>query len=225
MSEIIYPVAETFSSINGEGKFAGTLAFFIRFRKCNLHCSYCDTLWANQGKSPAVMCTPETLVNMADASGIENITLTGGEPLLQEHLSVLITKLIKHGHHVEIETNGSVSIQELVSQKYRPSFTLDYKLPSSGMEQFMLTENYQYLNKTYHDVVKFVVGTVEDLKKAAEIIQAYDLISKSYVYLSPVFGAIEPAEMVEFMKEQHLNQVRLQLQLHKFIWNPEQGGV
>ncbi len=93
------------------------------------------------------------------------------------------------------------------------------------MEQFMLTENYQYLHRQYHDVVKFVAGTKEDLEKTAEIIQMYDLLSKAYVYLSPVFSAIEPAEMVDFMKKNHLNQVRLQLQLHKFIWNPEQGGV
>ncbi|MBR4318648.1 MAG: putative 7-carboxy-7-deazaguanine synthase QueE [Oscillospiraceae bacterium] len=225
MREIIYPVAETFSSINGEGKFAGTLAFFIRFRKCNLHCSYCDTLWANQEKSPAKFYSPEMLVKMADDSGIENVTLTGGEPLLQEQLAVLIAKLMQHGHHVEIETNGSVSIQNLAEQNYRPSFTLDYKLPSSGMEQFMLTENYQYLHRQYHDVVKFVAGTKEDLEKTAEMIQMYDLLSKAYVYLSPVFSAIEPAEMVDFMKKNHLNQVRLQLQLHKFIWNPEQGGV
>jgi len=224
MNEIYYPVAEKFISINGEGRRAGELAVFIRFRKCNLNCSYCDTLWANQDNSPAEMLSLENLIDFADTSGVTNITLTGGEPLLQKHLDLLITELMKHHHRVEIETNGSISIKKLAFQEFRPGFTLDYKLPSSRMEKYMLKENYQYLDKN-HDVVKFVAGSHEDLLKASEIILDYDLINKCQVYFSPVFGEIDPVEIVEFLKENHLNQVRIQLQLHKFIWNPEQGGV
>ncbi|MBE6877367.1 MAG: putative 7-carboxy-7-deazaguanine synthase QueE [Ruminococcus sp.] len=224
MNEIIYPVAEKFISINGEGRKAGELALFIRFRKCNLRCSYCDTLWANQDNSPAEFLSLESLADFVEKSGVKNITLTGGEPLLQKHLDLLITELIRNGHEIEIETNGSISIQNLACQKYRPAFTLDYKLPSSGMEAAMLTENYQYLDKN-QDVVKFVAGSRQDLNKALEIIRNYDLISKSTVYFSPVFGKIEPVEIVDFLKENKLNQARIQLQLHKFIWNPEQGGV
>jgi len=88
----------------------------------------------------------------------------------------------------------------------------------------MLTENYQYLDKNL-DVVKFVVGSQQDLEKACQIIRQYDLLNKAMIYFSPVFGQIEPVEIVEFMKQKNLNQIRLQLQLHKFIWNPEQGGV
>ena len=220
----MYPVAEKFISINGEGKKAGELALFIRFRKCNLHCSYCDTHWANQDSSPAEMLSLKSLVSFAESSGIKNITLTGGEPLLQEHLDLLVAKLIKKNHEVEIETNGSISIQKLACQEYRPAFTLDYKLPSSGMESAMLTENYRWLDKK-QDVIKFVAGNRQDLEKAFEIIQKYHLINKASVYFSPVFGKIEPVEIVEFLKEKNLNQVRVQLQLHKFIWNPEQGGV
>ena len=224
MNEIIYPVAEKFISINGEGRKAGELALFIRFRKCNLHCSYCDTLWANQDNSPAEFLSLESLVDFAEKSGVKNITLTGGEPLLQKQLDLLITALMKKNHEIEIETNGSIPIQKLACQECRPAFTLDYKLPSSGMESAMLTENYQYLDKNL-DVVKFVAGSRQDLNKALEIIRNYDLISKSTVYFSPVFGKIEPVEIVDFLKEKNLNQVRVQLQLHKFIWNPEQGGV
>ncbi len=224
MNEIIYPVAEKFISINGEGKKAGELALFIRFRKCNLHCFYCDTLWANHGNSPAELLSLESLVNYAENAKIKNITLTGGEPLLQKHLDLLITELMKKNHEVEIETNGSISIQKLSCQPCRPAFTLDYKLPSSGMESAMLTENYQYLDKNL-DVVKFVTGNRKDLEKAYHIIQKYDLIHKAAVYFSPVFGNIEPVEIVDFLKEKNLNQVKVQLQLHKFIWNPEQGGV
>jgi len=224
MNEIFYPVAEKFISINGEGRKAGELALFIRFRKCNLNCSYCDTLWANQDHSPAEFLSLDQLLDYAEKSKIRNITLTGGEPLLQTHLDILITELMKHHHEIEIETNGSMSIKNLALQEYRPAFTLDYKLPFSRMEKFMLTENYQYLDKNL-DVIKFVSGNRQDLEKAYQIIKNYDLISKAMIYFSPVFGQIAPVEIVDFLKEKNLNQVRLQLQLHKFIWNPEQGGV
>lgn len=224
MMEMTYPVAEKFISINGEGRLAGELSLFIRFRKCNLHCSYCDTRWANHDDTPAELMTIAGIADFAQKSGIRNITLTGGEPLLQNHLDLLITELIRQNHHVEIETNGSISIRELAGMPCRPSFTLDYKLPSSGMESHMCTENYAYLDPLT-DVIKFVAGSREDLEQAYSIIQTYHLLHKCQVYFSPVFGKIEPVEIVEFMKEKQLNQVRLQLQLHKFIWNPEQGGV
>lgn len=219
----MFPVAEKFVSINGEGKRAGELAVFIRFRGCNLNCSYCDTTWANSDDCPAEMMSAEDILNYVDGEGIVNVTLTGGEPLLQEDIDVLVGMLVKNGHNVEIETNGSVSIENLSQSEYRPDFTLDYKLPSSGMESLMLTENYAFLTK--RDVVKFVAGSLTDLKKTAEIIEKFSLTEKCLVYISPVFGKINPDGIVEFMKLKHLNKVRMQLQLHKFIWNPDERGV
>ncbi|MDE5883591.1 MAG: putative 7-carboxy-7-deazaguanine synthase QueE [Oscillospiraceae bacterium] len=220
---MLYPVTEKFVSINGEGKRAGELAVFIRFRKCNLRCSYCDTMLANSNDCSVEMLTADEILNYIHEEGVTNVTLTGGEPLLQENIEVLVEKLMKSGHRVEIETNGSISIKKLSQSNYRPSFTLDYKLPSSNMESFMLTENYDDLTK--NDVVKFVAGNLTDLKKAAEIIKKFSLTEKCLVYISPVFGKLNPDGIVEFMKLKHLNQVRLQLQLHKFIWNPEERGV
>ncbi|MDE5582763.1 MAG: putative 7-carboxy-7-deazaguanine synthase QueE [Ruminococcus sp.] len=219
----LYPVAEKFVSINGEGRKAGELAVFIRFRKCNLRCSYCDTMWANGDECQADMLTAEQLTEFVINSGVENVTLTGGEPLLQADLYTLIESLIKNGRHVEIETNGSISIKNLAQKPFRPSFTLDYKLPSSNMENFMLTENYEYLTKD--DVVKFVSGSLEDLKKADTIIKKFSLTEKCLVYISPVFDRINPDGIVEFMKLKNLNKVRLQLQLHKFIWGADEKGV
>lgn len=219
----MYPVAEKFVSINGEASRAGELAVFIRFRGCNLNCSYCDTKWAGSPDSPAEMLSAEELVEYVKSTGVVNVTLTGGEPLLQENLYVLIEGLSKIGCSVEIETNGSQPIAELCRMPCRPLFTLDYKLPSSGMEDKMLMENYEYLGD--NDVVKFVAGSRADLEKAAEIIGKYDLSVRCKVYLSPVYGKIEPEEMVDFMIEKNLNSVRLQLQLHKFIWDPEKRGV
>ena len=100
---------------------------------------------------------------------------------------------------------------------------MDYKLPSSGMEKHMCLENFEILKKK--DTVKFVSGSIEDLKKALEIIRKYDLSRRCHVYISPVFGSIEPAKIVDFMVENKLNDVNLQLQLHKFIWDPNMRGV
>lgn len=219
----MYPVAEHFVSINGESTRAGELAVFIRFRGCNLRCSYCDTMWANSVSAAAEMMTADQIADIVKSSGVKNVTLTGGEPLMQNNIQELTDKLISQGSRVEIETNGSVSLQTLADAEYRPVFTMDYKLPSSGMEQFMDENNFRYLKE--QDTVKFVSGNYEDLEKAKYIIDKHDLLSKCHVYLSPVFGKIEPADMVDFMIKNNMNSVRLQLQLHKFIWDPEKRGV
>ncbi|EWM52295.1 putative 7-carboxy-7-deazaguanine synthase QueE [Ruminococcus flavefaciens] len=216
-------VVEKFVSINGEGQRAGEAAVFIRFRGCNLSCSYCDTKWANSPDAPAESMTAEEIVKYAASTGITDVTLTGGEPLLQPELHVLTDLLISSGHRVEIETNGSQPVEGLAKRALRPSFTLDYKLPDSGMESRMLTGNYSFL--TMEDTVKFVAGSLSDLEKALLIIKTYGLCEKCRVYLSPVFGKIEPAQMVDFMIKNKMNSVRLQLQLHKFIWPPDMRGV
>lgn len=215
-----YPVAEKFVSINGEGARAGELAVFVRFKGCNLRCGYCDTKWAYREDAPAQLLSVEEIC--AFARGVTNVTLTGGEPMLQD-LAPLCERLIADGHRVEIETNGSISIKELSEAAARPCFTLDYKCPSSGMEDNMLTENYKYL--CGEDTVKFVVGDGTDLVKALEIINKYRLVGLCNVYLSPIFGSITAAEIVDFMKDNDMNGVRVQLQLHKYIWDPEQRGV
>lgn len=218
-----YHVAEKFISINGEGRKAGQPAVFIRFKGCNLNCSYCDTLWANADDCPAEIMTSDEILTYIQQAGITNVTLTGGEPLIQNNIYELIDLLCQSGLDVEIETNGSEDISSYRQMKIMPSFTLDYKLPSSGMEQFMNMKNYDFL--TENDTIKFVCGSHEDLNKALEIIEKYNPVKKCAVYLSPVFGKIEPAEIVDFMLEHKMNGINFQLQLHKFIWNPEQRGV
>lgn len=217
------PVVEKFISINGEGAHAGELAVFIRFRSCNLSCSYCDTCWANTENAPAEYESVEELAAWVAETEVRNVTLTGGEPLLQKECGALAELLIKNGCRVEIETNGSISLERLASAEYRPIFTMDYKLPSSGMEEFMCIDNFRLLG--CHDTVKFVSGSIADLEKAAELIDKYRLTQRCHVYISPVFGEIDPADIVEFMEEHKMNGVRLQLQLHKFIWEPTRRGV
>ncbi len=212
-----------FVSINGEGPRAGELAVFLRFCGCNLNCSYCDTRWANTDDVKYRLASAEELVEYVKSTGVKNVTLTGGEPLLQTDIARLIAQLGTSGAEVEIETNGSVPLKDIVSLSPRPAITSDYKLPSSGMEKYMLTENFSYI--TIRDAVKFVIGDMCDLARAEEIIYGYGLTDRCRVYFSPVFGKINPAEIAEFMKKRKLNGVRLQLQLHKIIWEPDKRGV
>ena len=219
-----YKVAEIFSSINGEGPLAGTLAVFVRFAGCNLNCSYCDTTWANLKTTPFTVMTEKQIHEAIAKTGIRNVTLTGGEPLMQPGIRDLLDELSQdNALHVEIETNGSIPIAPYQDMKNRPSMTLDYKLPSSGMQECMCMENYSQVLPS--DTVKFVCGSTEDLFLALEIINKFQLTKKCAVFFSPVFGKLSPDKIVEFLKKHRLNGVRLQLQLHKFIWDPDTKGV
>ena len=225
-----FHVAELFTSINGEGIKAGQLAVFVRFAGCNLNCTYCDTAWANQKDTKYNVMSEQEILNEIQKTGITNITLTGGEPLLREHMEILFETLLSVPELlIEVETNGSVALekfQNLAKEKKaleRLSFTMDYKLPQSQMESAMCLENIKVLQTK--DTIKFVCSNRKDLERAEQIVKEYQLIGQCHVYFSPVFGKIDPAEMVLFMKERKLNGVNLQLQLHKFIWNPEQRGV
>ena len=221
---VTYRVAEQFVSINGEGTRAGELAVFVRLCGCNLPCSYCDTQWANQPDVSYQLQTTEEVVQAILETGVRNVTLTGGEPLLTPNVAELIAAITAQPTlSLEIETNGSVPLQSFAAIQPRPIFTMDYKLPSSGMEHKMCLENMQLLQP--QDTVKLVSGSLEDLERGAALIQQYDLTHRCHVYFSPVFGSIEPQEMVQFLIERKLNGVRLQLQLHKYIWDPQERGV
>lgn len=219
-----FQVVETFVSINGEGKKAGRLAMFVRLKGCNLNCSYCDTKWANERKAPYELLTTKEITDRILESGVELVTLTGGEPLLDENIGELIGSILMMPHvELEVETNGSVPIRFWKERDARLTMTMDYKLPSSNMEEFMCLENMEYLKPW--DVVKFVIGSREDLSRAKEIIERFSLCAKAIVYFSSVFGQIEPEEIVEYMKKEHLNKVRFQIQIHKIVWDPEKTGV
>lgn len=220
-----YRVVEKFISINGEGKLSGQLSVFVRFAGCNLNCSYCDTKWANKKDVKYELMTAKEIYEYIKATNIKNVTLTGGEPLIQDGILELLNVLSKDCElSVEIETNGSVDISLFSDIKFNPpKFTMDYKLTSSNMEQYMLVSNFNFLGKK--DIVKFVVGNIEDLKRAKYIIEEYDLENKTNVYISPVFGEIDMKDIVEFMKINTMNDVTLQVQLHKIIWDSEKRGV
>lgn len=235
-SRATMPVAERFVSINGEGACAGKLAAFIRFTGCNLRCGYCDTMWANVPGAAAKGENPEQLAAWVRQTGVECVTLTGGEPVLQPLLPQLVELLLVEpgpngrGLRVEIETNGAADLGELAALRARIgdaapgmlSFTVDWKLPSSGMEQQMLSAHFRLLDT--RDTVKFVCGQ-GDLPRVLEVARQLDLPGRVPVYLSPCFGDIEPARIVEFMQENQMTWATAQVQLHKVIWPDVERGV
>ena len=233
------PVAERFVSINGEGRSAGKLAAFIRFTGCNLRCSYCDTMWANEpgaAEAAEALCIDD-LVAWVRETRVCHVTLTGGEPAAQPLLPDLIAALLAedgpdgHGLAVEVETNGAADLTPLVAVRERLSntargtlsLTVDWKLPASGMEQRMVAGNFALIDA--RDTVKFVCGGEGDLSRALKVARELDLPRRVAVYLSPVFGSIEPAAIVEFMQRNDMRWATIQLQLHKIIWPNVEKGV
>lgn len=219
-----FKVAEKFVSINGESKKAGELACFIRFAGCNLNCSYCDTRWANEENVPYEVMSEEEIYTYIKRMGVFNVTLTGGEPLVQENIGALIELLLTDEELcIEIETNGAVPIEPFCFGHGNLSFTVDYKLPDSGMEDRMCHDN--FLRVSENDAVKFVASSERDLDRAREIIEQYNLTDRTMVYISTCFGALKPETVVDYMIKNNMNKVKLQLQMHKYIWEPERRGV
>ena len=220
----VFHVVEKFVSINGEGQHAGELAVFVRLRGCNLKCNYCDTRWACTEDAKADEMTETEIVSYVISTGVKRVTLTGGEPLLADNAIDLLEAFAAHKDIIiEIETNGSVDIHPFAEIDNPPAFTLDYKLKGSGMEDRMLTDNFKYLKSK--DTVKFVCSDVSELDRVCEIVDKYRISDKCTALISPVFGRIEPADMVDYLITHKRNDIRLQLQLHKFIWDPNKRGV
>ena len=219
------PVIEQFISLDGEGPTAGELAYFVRFEGCNLRCSWCDTAYSWDGSTPVQWKEARQIYEEIKASGIRNVTLTGGEPLQQDMIPLLQLLAQDKALLVHIETNGSIAIgpfQELCPAE-NICYILDYKLPASSMESQMCLDNLQQVRK--QDVYKFVIASEEDLNRAIEIVQNYQLAQRCQVFFSPVRELIDPLLIVDAMKAQCLNDVRLQLQLHKILWPQEMRGV
>ncbi len=214
----MYKVNEIFHSIEGEGIRTGARVVFIRLYGCNLHCSYCDTRYSCEGRDYKEM-TLEQILEEVDQYDCGLVTLTGGEPLLFPESKELVEALLKEGYEVNIETNGSIDITDFVIYN-DVIITLDYKCKSSDMEGSMNLHNWKRLRPT--DALKFVVSNREELEEAERLCR--NLRPDAQIFLSPVFGQIEAAEIVEFVKESKM-PARVQLQLHKFIWEPNKRGV
>ena len=220
----MFNIIEKFLSIDGEGPTAGEIATFIRFQGCNLRCSWCDTTYSFDKENITEVLDENEIYSYIKSNKTKNVTLTGGEPLIQNGIEKLLNLLNEDKDLlVHIETNGSVDILPFKQKFKNISFIVDFKLPKSKMNEKMYLDNLKNVDE--NDVYKFVIGSREDLLVTYEIIKKYSLDSKCMVYLSPVLGEIEPKDIVEFMKEKSLNNVKLQIQMHKVIWDKDTKGV
>jgi 7-carboxy-7-deazaguanine synthase len=222
----MFNIVEKFISVDGEGPSSGELATFIRFQGCNLRCTWCDTTYSWHKSSICEILSADEIYNYIKENNVINVTLTGGEPLIQKNIDELL-KLLNDDENlkVHIETNGAVDIEPFkkIYNSKNICYIVDYKLPSSQMTNKMSNNNLKVIGKS--DVYKFVIGSIEDLEHAYDIIIRNDLTSKCVVYFSPVSGKIDLKEIVEFMKNKRLNKARLQTQLHKIIWDKNARGV
>lgn len=223
-------INEIFSSIDGEGIRTGYLVTFIRTQFCiKPFCSYCDTKYSlypydENGNKQYKNMTVEEIIDKCVKLGNKRITITGGEPLIQLDIMDLINGLTSKGYEVNIETNGAIDLLpfiQLLENQHKIIFTMDWKCPYSNMRNKMIPHNLQLLDNK--DVLKFVVGTQEDLEEMCNIVK-YNKLDCN-IFISPVFGKIEPKEIVEYIKLHNLQEVRVQLQLHKLIWEPDKRGV
>ena len=210
-------VNEIFLSIQGESTWAGLRCVFVRLTACDLRCTYCDTAYAfSEGKRrPLAEVLAEVL-----AYDCPLIEVTGGEPLLQSASLPLMSALCDAGRTVLLETSGAHDISKVDARVHR---IMDLKTPGSGECARNLWSNIDRL--TQRDEVKFVIGSREDYEWAREQASKFNLSRRvNAVLFSPVFGRITPVEIVNWTLEDKLD-VRFQLQLHKFIWDPKKRGV
>lgn len=218
-SETTLLVNETFLSIQGESTYAGLPCFFIRLAGCNLNCAYCDTAYARSSDDGQELSI-KTLCNTAVDSGCRLVLITGGEPLLQSGVPELCRCLLAEGFRVLIETNGSVSLKGFPEQVVK---IMDIKGLSSGEANKFLPVNLEYLNE--RDEIKFIIADRNDFDYAVKMIDTHKLDKiTGNILFSPAFGSIEPKTLASWIIED-LPPVRMQLQLHKYIWSPELRGV
>jgi 7-carboxy-7-deazaguanine synthase len=210
----MFKVNEIFKSIQGESTYAGLPCTFIRLAGCNLRCTYCDTNYAYyHGKE----LSDEEIISKIEEYGVNCIEFTGGEPLLQEETPPLLKTLLDKGYNVLIETNGSICIGCLDK---RLTIIMDIKTPKSGMSERMNLKNLELLKS--NDEVKFVLLSESDFIWAKDMISKYNLLNKTKnILMSPAHGVLPPKALASWILRDNL-PIRIQLQIHKYIWAPEE---
>lgn len=213
----ILTVNEIYKSIQGESTWAGMPCVFVRLTGCHLRCSWCDTEYAfYEGDK---MRISEILSQVRDLK-CSLVEITGGEPLLQKNCPHLASALIDSGYTVLVETSGALPIDVLPADAIK---IMDLKCPDSG--EFDRNDYANIRRLSPRDEVKFVIAGRHDFEGAVKIVNDYELDTIcNAVLFSPVFGAIDPPDLVKWLVDSGVN-ARFQLQLHKYVWSPNQTGV
>ncbi len=210
-------IIEIFASVQGETSLVGLPTTFIRLAACNLRCTWCDTSYSFGRGIPK---TIDSIVEETQKNSCLHVCVTGGEPLLQENVHTLMKLLSDQNFKVSLETGGSLSIANVDP---RIITILDIKCPGSKMSHKNLMSNLDILPPSAE--VKFVISNEEDYNFAKEICEQYNLYSRANnVLFSPVFNVLEAKTLVEWILKDKL-PIRLNLQTHKFIWDPLKRGV
>ena len=221
-------VTEIFKSIQGESTLSGTPCVFIRLTGCNLRCGYCDTTYAYEGGN---WLSIDDILSKIDDYNCDLVEITGGEPLLQDGVYPLIRTLLETGKLVLIETNGSVDIERTQALKQVQGngskiqglkIIMDIKCPDSSMSDKINWENLSKLDK--NDEVKFVLNSRGDYDWSKEIIKKYSLTDRCHILMSPVYDNLTAGELSDWIINDNL-KVRLNLQIHKYIWGEWARGV
>ena len=210
-------INEIFHSIQGESTHAGRPCVFVRLTACDLRCSWCDTPYAfHEGRKMSV----EDVARAVRAYGCDVVEITGGEPLLQKEVYPLMQRLLDEGCTVMLETGGHLSADQVPAAVIR---VIDVKCPGSGESDRNHWSNLDRLRPT--DEVKFVIKDRGDYEYARGIVANYDLTSRCRaVHFSPVHGVQDAKALAAWVLEDRLS-VRVQLQLHKYIWDATTRGV
>lgn len=209
-------INEIFHSIQGESGFMGRPCVFVRLTYCNLRCTWCDTEYAfHEGTELSV----EEILRRVAEFDCKLVEVTGGEPLAQQGVYELMKELCDRGYEVLLETGGSIDIVP-VDQRVRR--IVDFKCPGSGMVTKNLWTNAHVLRPT--DEVKFVIGSRTDFDWSVEKILEHRIDQRCPILMSVVFGELQPIELAQWILESGLD-IRFQLQMHKYIWEPETRGV
>lgn len=210
-------INEIFYSIQGESTFSGRPCVFVRLTACDLRCSWCDTAYAfHEGRKVQL----DEVVRQVESYQCPLVEITGGEPLLQDEVYPLMTRLLGAGHTVLLETGGHVSIERVPREVVR---IVDVKCPASGESPRNDWGNLDRLAP--HDQVKFVIQDRIDYEFARDVVRSHALHQRCAAALfSPVHGVLDAKLLSEWVLEDKL-PVRVQLQIHKYIWGAETRGV
>ncbi|MBF0520082.1 MAG: radical SAM protein [Nitrospirae bacterium] len=212
-------VCEIFTSIQGESSYAGVPCVFVRLTGCNLRCSYCDTVYAYSG---GYELTISEIIAEVKKSGIKLVEITGGEPLLQDNSASLIDALIAEGFTILIETNGSISLKALEDRACKPvTVIMDVKTPVSGMSGYNDFSNFGLLLP--HDEIKFVLSDESDYIWTVDLIKTYGLLQKCRILFGAVTSGLSYETLASWIIRDFL-PVRLNVQLHKYIFNGDMRG-
>jgi 7-carboxy-7-deazaguanine synthase len=210
-------INEIFHSIQGESSHAGRPCVFVRLTACDLRCSWCDTTYAfHEGRKMSV----DEVLQRVDGYGCDVVEITGGEPLLQKEVYPLMQRLLEQGRTVMLETGGHLSADSVPEGVIR---VIDVKCPGSGESEKNHWANLDRLRPT--DEVKFVIRDRIDYEYARAVVLTRTLVGRcTAVLFSPVHGVLDPKQLAAWVLEDRL-AVRVQLQMHKYIWDAATRGV